>query len=192
MRNWAVSGGKRLFDAALAGMGLLLFAAPLAFFSWQIRRRLGNPVFFRQERVGRGGRHFTILKFRTMMEKGEVPPGFSRWLRDTAMDELPQMLNILLGEMSFVGPRPLIPEELGELERVPGGTRRLEPRPGLAGLAQLASDKTPSLEERVRLDLEYVDRASLGMDLRILFQSVRVTLRGAWERPGPKVEPKKG
>ena len=103
------------------------------------------------------------------------------------MDELPQLIHILRGQMSFVGPRPLIPEELQELHRVPDGPRRLSARPGLAGLAQLYGDKAPSLSERIRWDLSYIDRCSPGLDLWILFTSVRVTVQGAWERSGSKV-----
>ncbi len=103
------------------------------------------------------------------------------------MDELPQLFHIFKGQMSFVGPRPLIPEELEQLHRVPRGRRRFEVRPGLAGLAQLYATKVPPLAERVGWDLKYVDQCSLPLDLWIIVRSLFVTMRGAWERQGPKV-----
>lgn len=183
-------GFKRLFDAGVALIGLVVFATPMGWIAWRIRRE-GGFVLFRQARVGHGGKVFTILKFRTLAEAGEVLSPLGEGLRASAMDELPQLINILRGQMSFVGPRPLIPDELLELSRIPGGARRLEVRPGLTGLAQLYTDKTPSLEQRLRWDLAYVDRCSFGLDLRILLKSVGVSLRGRWEQPGSKVGPPK-
>lgn len=177
---------KRPFDMAVASVGLFVFALPMLWISFRIRKELGRSAFFSQQRIGRNGNLFIIFKFRTMNDRAEVTSAFCRKLRDTAMDELPQLVNILRGEMSFVGPRPLIPEELRDLEQVPGGRRRLSVRPGLAGLTQLHSDKTPSLENRLQIDLDYIDRCSFLLDLKILFASVGVTGRGAWERPGPK------
>ncbi len=174
-------------DILLSSAGLLLFALPFVWIAWRIWIQAGRPIFFRQTRIGRGGNRFTILKFRTMTPAGEVFP-FGRRLRDTAMDELPQLLHIFQGQMSFVGPRPLIPEELVELDKVPQGKRRLSIQPGLAGLAQLYDSKTPTLRQRLRWDLLYVDRCSLGLDLWIILRSVGVTLQGAWEREGPKVK----
>jgi lipopolysaccharide/colanic/teichoic acid biosynthesis glycosyltransferase len=177
---------KRPFDASLAAAGLLFFGLPMLWIASRIRRELRRPALFLQERIGRGGARFVILKFRTMNDRAEVASPFCRRLRDTALDELPQLVNILRGEMSFVGPRPLIPKELQDLERVPGGRRRLSVRPGLAGLTQLRRDKTPPLEERLRTDMDYIDRCSFLLDLRILLASIGVTGRGGWERPGPK------
>jgi len=180
---------KRWVDAALAGGGLLIFALPMGWIAWRIRQTLGKPVLFRQIRVGFGGRIFTVLKFRTMTPEGTVPSPFCQNLRASAMDELPQLVNILRGEMSFVGPRPLIPEELEMLGQFPRGGDRLRVRPGLTGLAQLHSTKVPVLSERLRWDLAYVERCSFVLDLKILFRSVAVTLRGAWEKPGAKFPP---
>lgn len=184
--HWYRSYGKRLFDILLAAGGLLFFILPMGWFAIRIRQELGSSALFRQKRVGRNGVFFTILKFRTMSGENVVPSGFCRWLRATALDELPQLLNILKGDMSFVGPRPLIPEELTELSRVPGGTVRLSVRPGLAGLAQIYGAKTPTLPQRIRWDLKYIGLCSLFLDLRILFKSLRITSRGSWDNPGSK------
>lgn len=184
--RWYRSYGKRLFDILLASGGLLFFILPMGWFSIRIRRELGSSALFRQKRVGRNGALFTILKFRTMSGESVVPSAFCRWMRTTALDELPQLLNILKGDMSFVGPRPLIPEELTELSRVPGGNLRLSVRPGLAGLAQIYGTKTPALLQRVRWDLKYIDRCSFFLDLRILFKSLRIASRSSWDNPGPK------
>lgn len=186
---WYSRGFKRGVDIALSGGGLLFFALPMAIIAWKLRRELGPPVFFLQARMGRGGKPFTVLKFRTMTPEGAVPRGFCKALRACAMDELPQLVNILRGEMSFVGPRPLIPVELVTLEQLPRGAERLRVRPGLTGLAQLNSAKVPELSDRLRWDLAYVDQCSLLLDLKILFKSVGVTLRGAWENPRPKPGP---
>lgn len=183
---WYRRGGKRLFDVAVAGLGAWVFMLPMLGMMGGIGWTLGPPVFFRQTRVGRGGRLFSILKFRTMTPEGQVSSALGRWLRATAMDELPQLINILKGEMSFVGPRPLIPEELSELAQIINGRDRLLIRPGLTGLAQIYSDKTPSLPERIRWDLQYADQSSLALDLKILLKSIGVTLRGAWEKPRMK------
>ncbi len=180
MSRWYAQGGKRLLDILIASVGLVVFTIPMAWIAWRVAREHGRSPIFRQSRIGRGGRIFTILKFRTMSDTREIPRS-GRLLRRTALDELPQLLNILRGEMSFVGPRPLIPEELKTIAQVPGGTRRLSVRPGLTGLAQISSAKVPSLPERLRWDLEYVDRCVLALDLRILLRSVGITLKGAWE-----------
>ena len=187
MKGYA-RGFKRLLDLAIALIGLVGFLIPMIWIAWRISRELGPPVLFRQNRLGYGGKPFTVLKFRTMRpgEEGVSSP-FCRRLRATAMDELPQLVNILRGEMSFVGPRPLIPEELAELRNFPRGGERLRVRPGLTGLAQLRSDKVPSLPERLKGDLEYIDRCSLSLDLWALFCSMAVTLRAAWEKPGSKI-----
>lgn len=173
---------KRLFDVTVAAGGLLIFALPMAWIAWKIRREMGPPVMFPQTRVGRNRKPFTVLKFRTMTPAGDISSGFCRALRACAMDELPQLINILQGDMSFVGPRPLIPSELETLEQLPRGTDRLRVRPGLTGMAQIHSSKVPALPERLRWDLEYVDRCSFLLDLQLMFKSVGITMRGAWEK----------
>ncbi len=169
---------------ALACLGLMVFSIPITWIAWRIRREVKRGLLFRQPRIGYGGRGFVILKFRSMSESGSIPP-FCGLLRTTAMDELPQLINILRGEMSFVGPRPLIPEELQDLHRIPNGVNRFSVRPGLTGLAQINSDKVPNLSERLQWDLAYVERSSFLLDIRILVKSVLVTLRGGWEKHLP-------
>lgn len=180
---------KRCVDLGLAGGGVFVFALPMGWIAWRLRREQGFPVLFRQTRVGLGRKPFTVLKFRTMTAEGAVPSPFCQSLRAHALDELPQLINILRGEMSFVGPRPLIPEELQTLEQLPRGRERLRLRPGLTGLAQLHSSKVPSLPVRLRWDLAYADQCSFLLDLKILLKSVAVTLRAAWEKPGIKTPP---
>lgn len=171
-----------MFDLALACAGLAIFLLPMAWIAWVIFKQEGRPVLFSQVRVGRFGRSFFIWKFRTMTADGRVTE-FGKKLRETAMDELPQLFNILKGEMGFVGPRPLIPEELSQLDQIPEGKRRLGMRPGLTGLAQLNTPKVPALAERVRWDLIYADRCSMRLDLQIIARSVGITFRSGWERP---------
>lgn len=178
-------GGKRFFDLSLSLVGLLVFALPILWIAWRIWKETGRPIFFRQNRVGYGGRNFSVWKFRTMTP-GDHITRFGRSLRGTAMDELPQLLNILKGDMSFVGPRPLVPEELEALRQIPEGRRRFSLRPGLSGLAQLYSGKAPPLPQRLGWDLGYIEQCSLWLDLKILLTSVWVTLQGAWEKPDRK------
>lgn len=188
MSRFYLHFGKRLLDLALAIAGLVLFAIPMLWIYDRLRRQLKEGPLFRQTRLGKEGKPFMILKFRTMSEEGKISP-FCQWLRNRAFDELPQLINILKGQMSFVGPRPLIPEELQNLRKVRGGAARQSVLPGLAGLAQLYSIKTPGLPERLRWDLTYVKKCCLGLDLLILLRSVRVTLHGAWETKEPPVTP---
>ena len=175
------SGFKRVFDGLLAAAGLVFFSLPMAWIAWRVRRELNTPVFFRQPRVGRAGKPFILSKFKTLSDGKPVTP-FGHWLRATAMDELPQLINIVRGEMSFVGPRPLIPDDLRGLAQIPGGSQRQSVRPGLTGLAQLYADKTPSLPERLQWDLAYARECSFLLDLKILLASVIISLRGAWEK----------
>jgi len=182
--------GKRLFDVGLALVGLCLFALPMVGIALGVWMDSGYPILFRQIRIGHAGKPFLLWKFRTMNEAGTVT-GLGRILRATAMDELPQLFQILLGQMSFVGPRPLIPEELRQLQAIPEGNRRLLLKPGLTGLAQLYSDKSPSLTQRLRWDLLYAKGCSLWLDGTIVAKSIWVTTRGGWEQPGSKV-PLKG
>ena len=189
VRGWYAGFFKRLLDILLASIGLLVFTIPMVCIAGWLRGKTAVSPLFRQIRIGRFGEPFLIAKFRTMTEEGEIS-AVGHWLRNTAMDELPQLIHILRGEMSFVGPRPLIPQELKDLSQIPNGTHRFLVRPGLTGLAQLYSEKCPSLSERLAWDLLYVDRCSLKQDVWILLKSLGITLKGAWELSGPKFPPK--
>ncbi|WP_421992315.1 sugar transferase [Roseococcus sp.] len=172
--------GKRTLDVTLAGLMLALAAPAMAGVALLVRLRLGAPVLFRQARAGRGGAPFAVLKFRSMREgPGEdaqrlTPLG--RVLRATALDELPQLVNVLRGEMSLVGPRPLLPDYAAHY--TPRQARRLAVRPGLAGLAQSMGRNGVPWEARLEWDARYVERITLRGDLRILWRCARVLLRG--------------
>jgi lipopolysaccharide/colanic/teichoic acid biosynthesis glycosyltransferase len=199
---------KRTFDALLAGVGLVLFAPFWLLIAAAIRVQDGGPILFRQDRVGRGGRVFTALKFRSMIVDADATTGplqaqrhdprvtpVGRVLRATAMDELPQLWNIFRGDMSFVGPRPLRPGEievsgdgrLVRLEQVPGYDERHRVRPGLTGVTQVYAARDVPLDEKFRLDLQYAERASVWFDLKLILLSFWITLRGRWEHDGSKI-----
>lgn len=175
---------KRACDVVLAALGLLLAAPALAVAALAVRLALGRPVLFRQHRPGRHGRLFTLVKFRTMHPvdpaAGRVRDAdrlcrVGRWLRATSLDEVPTLWNVLRGEMSLVGPRPLL---VCYLDRyTPQQARRHEVRPGVTGLAQVRGRNTVSWQRRLALDVWYVDHRSLRLDLRILRATVRRVLR---------------
>jgi lipopolysaccharide/colanic/teichoic acid biosynthesis glycosyltransferase len=177
---------KRLFDLILSAVGLLGLLAPLLLLIWLVRRKLGSPVFFRQVRPGLHGQPFEMVKFRTMTDErgpdGALLPdalrltSFGRFLRSTSLDELPELWNVLKGDMSLVGPRPLLMEYLPlyNLEQA----RRHEVRPGITGWAQVNGRNAISWEDKFKLDVWYVDNRSLWLDIRILWLTVkRVLLR---------------
>lgn len=176
---------KRGFDLVGAALGLIVLSPVLAAVALLVRRHLGPPVLFRQRRPGLHGRPFTLYKFRTMREAtgaggrplpdGERLTAFGRRLRATSLDELPELFNVLRGDMSLVGPRPLLMEYLDRY--TPEQARRHEVRPGLTGWAQVNGRNAISWEERFRLDVWYVDHPSLRLDLRILGRTVRQVLR---------------
>jgi lipopolysaccharide/colanic/teichoic acid biosynthesis glycosyltransferase len=198
---------KRVFDIALSGIGLIASAPLWVLFAAAIKAEDGGPVFFTQQRVGRRGVPFTAFKFRSMVPSASAAaprqaaardPRITRTgalLRATAMDELPQLWNILRGDMSFVGPRPLAPGEIevhGDraatpLEAVPGYHARHAVRPGLTGLTQVFAPRDIPRTSKFRLDLLYVKRASLWLDLRLVALSFWITFRGRWEHRGPKL-----
>lgn len=189
---------KRLFDFALASLGLVFFL-PLGFlFALAIQLQDGGSFLYSQQRWGKGGRKFKAYKFRTMMDGAEKQGGLKpaeendhrvtrigRLLRATAMDELPQLINIWKGEMSFVGPRALAVDELAPT--VPGFQERHKIRPGLTGLAQVYAPRDASVPEKFRYDLDYVRNRALWGDLKLLFLSVWITLRGKWESRAKKI-----
>jgi lipopolysaccharide/colanic/teichoic acid biosynthesis glycosyltransferase len=167
---------KRLFDLILVVATAPLWLPLLAVLAGLVRWRLGPPVFFRQSRPGRHGALFELWKFRTMTDArdadGRLLPDaqrltpFGRWLRATSLDELPELFNVLRGEMSLVGPRPLLPQYLDRY--TPEQARRHEVRPGLTGWAQVHGRNALSWEEKFRLDVWYVDHQSLWLDLKVL------------------------
>lgn len=175
---------KRVLDVVGAAFALVVFAPVLAAVAVLVAIRLGRPVLFLQDRPGLHGEPFTILKFRTMLEidpaRGLVDDAdrltsFGRFLRSTSLDELPSLWNILRGDMSFVGPRPSLCRylELYTAEE----SRRHDLRPGLTGLAQVRGRNALPWPDRLRSDVEYVDRVSLALDARILLRTVVVVIR---------------
>ena len=175
---------KRFFDLFLAAIALLLLCIPLAFLTWQVRRKLGSPVFFRQTRPGMHGAPFNMVKFRTMTDargpSGQLLPDavrlttFGRFLRASSLDELPELWNVLKGDMSLVGPRPLLMEYLPLYS--PEQARRHKVRPGITGWAQVNGRNTLSWEDKFALDVWYVDHRSLWLDVKILWLTVRKVL----------------
>ncbi len=171
---------KRLFDLLLSLAGLLVLALPLLLLWVLVHRKLGSPALFRQVRPGLHGRPFMMVKFRTMTDErgpnGELLPDaqrlttFGRFLRASSLDELPELWNVLLGEMSLVGPRPLLMDYMPLYS--PEQARRHEVRPGVTGWAQVNGRNAVSWEERFKLDVWYVDHRSLWLDLRILWLTV--------------------
>ena len=178
------TGIKRAFDVAAAAVGLVVLSPVLAGVALAVRLRLGAPVLFRQERPGLHGRPFIMLKFRTMTDArdaaGRLLPDaerltpLGRLLRSTSLDELPELWNVLRGDMSLVGPRPLLVRYLDRY--TPEQARRHEVRPGLTGWAQVNGRNALTWEEKFALDVWYVDHASLALDLKILLLTLRRVL----------------
>ena len=176
---------KRLFDLVVAASLLVALALPMLFLALLIGWRLGRPVLFRQIRPGRHGRPFAMVKFRTMTDArdsaGVLLPDaqrmtpFGSFLRSSSLDELPELWNVLCGDMSLVGPRPLLMEYLPLY--TPEQARRHEVRPGITGWAQVNGRNAVSWEERFKLDIWYVDHHSLWLDLRILWRTVRKVIQ---------------
>jgi lipopolysaccharide/colanic/teichoic acid biosynthesis glycosyltransferase len=198
---------KRGLDVLLSGAGLVLSMPIWLAAAAAIRLEDGGPVFFRQERVGRNGRVFHVLKFRSMIPDAEAKFGalqasandaritrVGRLLRATAMDELPQLLSIFRGDMSFVGPRALRPGEIEvhgsgrheALEEVPGFRERCQVTPGLTGVAQVFAPRDIPRRQKFRYDLLYIRKRSFTLDLRLIILSFWITFRGTWEARGRK------
>ena len=175
---------KRLFDFLLSAFSLLLLTLPLLSLIWLVRKNLGSPVFFRQMRPGMNGKPFEMVKFRTMTDErgpdGALLPDavrltpFGRFLRSSSLDELPELWNVLKGDMSLVGPRPLLMEYMPLYS--PEQARRHELRPGITGWAQINGRNAISWEDKFRLDTWYVDNLSLWLDIKILWLTVRKVL----------------
>lgn len=194
---------KRAFDLLLAAAGLAASLPVWIVVAAAVKLEDGGPVFFAQDRVGLNGRVFRALKFRSMVPDAERHTGpvqahqhdrrvtrVGRFLRATAMDELPQLWNIFVGDMSFVGPRPLRP---GEAERfgdgsvlaladIPGYDERHRVRPGLTGIAQVYAPRDICRRAKFRIDRLYLKRAGLWLDVRLILISFWITARGEWER----------
>ena len=172
---------KRLFDILGAVLGLLILLPIIVTLAWQVRRKLGSPVLFRQTRPGLHGKPFQLIKFRTMrnaigldgrpLHDSERMTSFGSFLRSASLDELPELWNVLKGDMSLVGPRPLLMEYLPlySLEQA----RRHELRPGVTGWAQVNGRNALSWDEKFRLDVWYVDNHSFWLDLKILALTVK-------------------
>lgn len=205
--TWKMNFLKRPFDLILSGLGILL-SSPL----WVVIILLiliddGWPVFYFQERVGKGGRRFKVIKFRTMIREAEQAgepvqasendprvTRMGRFLRKTALDELPQLLNILKGEMSFVGPRALRPEEkevrgdkVVPLSQLPGYQQRHQVVPGLTGLAQVYLPADAPRQKKLRYDLLYVRKRSFYLDIKLILLSFWISFRGRWESREKKI-----
>lgn len=175
---------KRLFDFTFSLIGLLLLSLPMAMLALMIRLKLGRPVFFSQIRPGVNGKPFKILKFCSMTSErdldGNLLPdelrlsAFGRWLRATSLDELPELWNVLKGDMSLVGPRPLLMQYLPLYSR--SQARRHEVRPGVTGWAQINGRNAISWEDKFKLDVWYVDNHSLWLDIKILWLTVKKVL----------------
>ena len=182
-RRW-----KRPLDLVLAAVLLVPFAIVGAVVGGLVWFRLGRPILFVQQRLGHGGRSFRLVKFRTMATvpyaagrsgaDAERLGPFGRWLRSTSLDEVPELWNVLRGEMSFVGPRPLLPEYLPLYDA--NQARRMLVLPGITGWAQVNGRNAVSWTERFANDLWYVDHATFWLDLRILAK----TVAQVFERPG--------
>lgn len=175
---------KRLFDLLFTSLALIILVMPMLLLVWVVYRKLGSPVFFQQVRPGLNGLPFNMVKFRTMSSQRcsdgyllsdmERLTPFGCWLRSTSLDELPELWNVLKGEMSLVGPRPLLMEYLPLYS--PNQARRHELRPGITGWAQVNGRNYISWEERFNLDVWYVDNQSLWLDIKILWLTVKKVL----------------
>lgn len=176
---------KRILDIISSLLAIIILSPLLAVTAVLVKTKLGSPVLFRQERPGKDEKIFTLMKFRTMTderdENGELLPDevrltkFGKFLRSTSIDELPELFNILKGDMSVIGPRPLLVEYIPRYNE--HQHRRHEVRPGLSGWAQVNGRNSISWEEKFDLDVEYVDNYSFAMDVKILFMTVLNVLK---------------
>lgn len=172
---------KRIFDLFLASLGLLILLPIIIIVAWQVNRKLGSPIFFRQVRPGLEGKPFTMIKFRTMrdamdangnvMSDAERLTAFGKFLRASSLDELPELLNVIRGEMSLVGPRPLLMEYLPLYNKQQ--FRRHDVKPGVTGWAQVNGRNAISWNEKFNLDIWYVDNQSFWLDIKILFLTIK-------------------
>jgi sugar transferase EpsL len=193
MRSGRSPYPKRLFDSLVSGLALLVLSPLLALLAVLVRVKLGTPVFFRQQRPGLRGKSFTLIKCRTMIDQrdahGNLLPDaerltkFGKFLRAGSLDELPELWNVLKGEMSLVGPRPLLMHYLPLY--TPEQARRHEVRPGITGWAQVNGRNALSWEDKFALDVWYVDNHTFWLDVKIIFLTVwKIVKREAINQPG--------
>ncbi len=186
-RTTKLSTTKRCVDLVVSGAALVVLSPIFVAVSVLVRSRLGSPIFFRQVRPGLHGRPFEMLKFRTMTDAvgpdGKLLPDaerahpFGERLRRTSLDEIPELINVFRGDMSLVGPRPLLVRYLDRYS--PEQARRHDVRPGLTGLAQVSGRNDLSWEERFELDVHYVDNVSLRLDLEIMIKTITTVTSGS-------------
>lgn len=175
---------KRFFDIMASMVGLIVLSPVIAIVAYLIHKRLGSPVLFRQVRPGLGGKPFEMVKFRTMRDAmdasgnslpdSERMTDFGRFLRSSSLDELPELWNVVKGDMSLVGPRPLLMDYLPLYDDVQ--VRRHDVRPGVTGWAQINGRNALSWEEKFKLDVWYVDNQSFRLDLKIIFLTIKKVL----------------
>ena len=177
---------KRILDFLAAFTAMLVLSPLVLLLALLVRLKIGSPVFFCQQRPGLGGQPFTMFKFRTMIMKTHDDQGcqlpddqrltpFGNWLRATSLDELPELFNVLRGDMSLVGPRPLMMKYLDRY--TPEQNRRHEVKPGVTGWAQIHGRNNMTWEEKFEYDVWYVDHQSLWLDLKILFKTAWLVLK---------------
>ncbi|MCU4443453.1 sugar transferase [Acinetobacter pittii] len=176
---------KRLVDIIIALSALILLMPVFLIVIYKVRKNLGSPIFFLQERPGKDGKLFKMIKFRSMKDavdqEGNILPdeeritAFGQKLRSTTLDEMPQLINVLKGDMSIVGPRPQLPDFLEYY--TPEQMRRHEVRPGMTGLAQVSGRNNLSWEEKFDLDVQYVNTQNLWLDFKIMFKTAEVMLK---------------
>jgi len=176
---------KRIIDIIVSTVGLLILSPMLLILAVIIRVKLGSPVLFRQQRPGLRGKGFVLYKFRTMTDQRDetgrlLPdeerlPAFGRFLRSTSIDELPELFNVLKGDMSIIGPRPLMMKYLDRY--TPEQARRHDVKPGITGWAQINGRNAISWEDRFKLDVWYVDNWGLWLDLKIIFRTVAAVFK---------------
>lgn len=184
---------KRLVDIVISLTALMILSPIFLLVAYKVRKNLGSPIFFYQERPGKNGKLFKMMKFRSMKDANDtngnplpdeqrITP-FGQKLRSTSLDEMPQLINVLKGDMSVVGPRPML-KEFVELYS-PEQARRLEVRPGMTGLAQISGRNELDYEERFKCDVWYVDHHNVFVDFKIMFKTVSVmTNREGINAPG--------
>ena len=177
---------RRVVDIGAALVAGVVAIPLMAAIAIAVRATLGGPILFIQERAGKDGRPFRLYKFRSMtntrdasgvlLPDADRTPAFGRFLRRTRLDELPELWNILIGDMSLVGPRPILPETVASMGAA--GTQRSSVRPGLTGWAQVSGNASLTNADKLALDLWYIDHRSLRLDLRILLETLRLIARG--------------